>query len=131
MSSSALYCAGRTHELDRAFGVRQQVGTPGRMICAPVVGPDRKEPITVIEQCQRMRALLSGLGAGRRDEPNLVDSGRAQPALVRGISTLSIRGATMEQEPVAGPTHQEALQERLIEAQPPPTNRAFPSKRHT
>src|SRR3977135_3989499 len=45
---------GRTPELDRAFGVRQQVGTPGRVLWAPIVGPDRDKPVGVVDQGQRM-----------------------------------------------------------------------------
>jgi hypothetical protein len=84
---------GRSHELNRAFGMGQQVGTPGRMCSATVVGPDRQKPVGIVDQYQRMGARQPGLRTGRRDEPTLSIPAELRRPFVRGISTLSIGGA--------------------------------------
>jgi len=119
---------GRSHELDRAFGMREQVGALGRMLRAPVIGPDREQPIGVLDQRQRMRALQPGLRTRRRDQPHLADSDRAQPAAGRRNQHLVDPRRQVEQELITGPGHRRALDQHLMDAQASTAKRAFPPK---
>src|ERR1700730_3398691 len=121
---------GRTLELDYAFGVCQQVDAPGRVWRATIVGHGRKQPVRVVDQYQRLGARQPGLRTGRRDQPHLVDSDRAEPTVGPRDQHLVDTGCQVQEEPVAGRTHGRALDQRFIEPQPPPANWTFSPKGH-
>jgi hypothetical protein len=65
----------RALELDRALGVGQQVGAPRWVARASIIRADGKQAITVVDEHEWIRARLSGLRAGRRDDADLVEAG--------------------------------------------------------
>jgi len=74
--------------------VRQQVGAPGRVLWATIVGPDRKKPVRVVDQCQRLSAGKPDFAPVVVTSPIMSIPAELRRPCVRGITTLSIRGAT-------------------------------------
>jgi len=62
-----------------------------------------------------MSAGLSRLGAGRRDEPDLVESERAETPICPRDQHLVDARRRLQQELEADRTHEEALHQRFID----------------
>src|SRR5947209_15103570 len=108
----------------------EQIGTPGRMRRATVVGRDCEESAGVVDQCQRLGARQSRFHTGRRDQPHFVDSSRTQASLGPGNENLVDPRREVEQELITRPAHQGALEEHFVKPQPSTADWTLPAKGH-
>src|SRR5271167_1552622 len=97
------------------------------MLLAAVIRPDREQPVTVVDQGQRLRARSARLGAGGGDEPDLVPPHGAQmPVRPRYQHLVDPRRQPLSQIR-AGTAHGDAFKKSLVPPQTPATIGAEPS----